>query len=75
MRRRIPLKASTVQFGKVAILVLVLLRLSVGWHFFKEGETIQLSDEVIAVSNQWGIGNIGDFVDGSNQNHKADISK
>jgi len=34
-----------------------------------------LSDEVIAVSNQWGIGNIGDFVDGSNQNHKADISK
>ena len=44
-------------------------------HFFKKGETIQLSDEVIAVSNQWGIGNIGDFVDGSNQNHNADISK
>ena len=44
-------------------------------HFFKEGETIQLSDEVIAVSNQWGIGNIGDFVDGSNQNHNTDISK
>ncbi len=44
-------------------------------HFFKEGETIQLSDEVIAVSNQWGIGNIGDFVDGSNKNHNADISK
>ena len=42
---------------------------------FKEGETIQLSDEVIAVSNQWGIGDIGGFVDGSNQNHKADISK
>jgi hypothetical protein len=44
-------------------------------HFLKEGETVQLSDEVIAVSNQWGIGNIGDFVDGSNQNHNADISK
>ena len=44
-------------------------------HFFKEGETIQLSDEVIAVSNQWGIGNILDFVDGSNKNHNADISK
>ena len=44
-------------------------------HFFKEGETIQLSDEVIAVSNQWGIGNIGDFVDGSNKNHNTDISK
>ena len=44
-------------------------------HFFKEGETIQLSDEVIAVSNQWGIGNIGGFVDGSNQNHNAGISK
>lgn len=44
-------------------------------HFFKEGETIKLSDEVIAVSNQWGIGNIGDFVDGSNKNHNADISK
>ena len=44
-------------------------------HFFKEGETIQLSDEVIAVSNQWGIGNIGDFVDGSNQNHNTDITK
>jgi len=37
VRRRIPLKASTVQIGKFAILVLVLLRLSVGWHFFKEG--------------------------------------
>jgi len=44
-------------------------------HYFKEGETIQLSDEVIAVSNQWGIGNIGDFVDGSNKNHNTDISK
>ncbi len=44
-------------------------------HFIKEGETIQLSDEVIAVSNQWGIGNIGDFVDGSNNNHNTDISK
>ena len=44
-------------------------------HFFKEGETIQLSDEVIAVSNQWGIGNIGGFVDGSNQNHNTNISK
>jgi hypothetical protein len=45
------------------------------YHFFKEGEPIQLSDEVIAVSNQWGIGNIGDFVDGSNKNHNTDISK
>ena len=44
-------------------------------HFFKEGETIQLSDEVIAVNNGWGIGNIGDFVDGSNKNHNTDISK
>ena len=44
-------------------------------HYIKEGETIQLSDEVIAVSNQWGIGNIGDFVDGSNNNHNTDISK
>jgi|TARA_B100001971_G_C18169045_1_gene525975 hypothetical protein len=44
-------------------------------HFFKINETIQLSDEVIAVSNQWGIGNIGDFIDGSNQNHNAGISK
>ena len=44
-------------------------------HYIKEGETIQLSDEVIAVSNQWGIGNIGDFVDGSNKNHNTDISK
>ncbi len=44
-------------------------------HFFKEGETIQLSDEIIVVSNQWGIGNIGNFVDGANQTHNADISK
>ena len=44
-------------------------------HFLKEGETIQLSDEVIAVNNGWGIGNIGDFVDGSNKNHNTDISK
>ena len=44
-------------------------------HFFKEGETVQLSDEIIAVSNQWGIGNIDDFVNGSNQNHNTNISK
>ena len=44
-------------------------------HFFKETDTIQLPDEVIAVSNQWGIGNIGNFVDGSNKNHNTDISK
>jgi hypothetical protein len=44
-------------------------------HFFKEGETIQLVDEVVAISNQWGVKNIDAFVDGSNQNHKADISK
>ena len=44
-------------------------------HYIKEGETIQLSDEVIAVNNGWGIGNIGDFVDGSNKNHNTDISK
>ena len=44
-------------------------------HFFKKGEAIQLSDEVVAISNQWGIGNIGDFVEGSNQNHNACISK
>ena len=44
-------------------------------HFIKEGEPIQLSDEVIAVNNGWGIGNIGDFVDGSNKNHNTDISK
>jgi hypothetical protein len=44
-------------------------------HFFKEGETIQLSDEIIVVSNQWGIGNIGNFVDGANQSHNSEISK
>jgi len=44
-------------------------------HFFKEGEAIQLSDEIIAVSNQWGIGNIGNFVDGANQSHNSKISK
>ncbi len=44
-------------------------------HFFKEGEAIQLSDEIIAVSNQWGIGNIGNFVDGANQSHNSEISK
>ena len=44
-------------------------------HFFKEGETIQLSDDVIAISNQWGIRNINDFVDGSNHNHKTCITK
>ena len=44
-------------------------------HFFNKGETIQLSDEVIAVSNQWGVGNIDAFVDSSNKNLNADISK
>ena len=37
--RRNQLKASTVQISKIAIAVLVLLRLSVGWHFYKEGAT------------------------------------
>ena len=44
-------------------------------HFFKEGEIIQLSDEVVAVSNQWGIGNIDAFVTGSNQTHSSSITK
>jgi len=44
-------------------------------HFFKDGEALQLSDEIIAVSNQWGIGNIGNFVEGSNRIHNSDISK
>jgi hypothetical protein len=44
-------------------------------HFFKDGEALQLSDEIIAVSNQWGIGNIGNFVEGSNLIHNSDISK
>jgi len=44
-------------------------------HFLKEDETIQLADEVVAVSNQWGIGNIDAFVKGSNLNHNTDISK
>ena len=44
-------------------------------HFFNKGEAIQLSDEIIAVSNQWGIGNIGNFVDGANQSHNSEITK
>lgn len=44
-------------------------------HFFKDGEAIQLLDEIIAVSNQWGIGNIGNFIDGVNQTHNSQISK
>jgi len=44
-------------------------------HFIKDGETIPLLDEIIAVSNQWGIGNIGNFVDGVNQSHNSKISK
>ena len=43
-------------------------------HFFKEGETIQLADEVVAISNQWGVGNIADFVNGANQKHNSGIS-
>ena len=44
-------------------------------HFLKEGETIQLLDEIVAVSTQWGIGNIGNFVDGANQSHNSKILK
>ncbi|MDB4363222.1 hypothetical protein N9Z31_03580 [Pseudomonadales bacterium] len=44
-------------------------------HFFKDGETIQLVDEIIAVSNQWGISNIGNFVDGANKTHDYKIAK
>lgn len=43
-------------------------------HFFKDGEPIQLADEVIAVSNQWGIDNIGGFVEGCNSIHDSKIS-
>lgn len=32
-------------------------------HFIKEEECIQLKDLTIAVSSQWGIGNIGNFID------------
>ena len=44
-------------------------------HFFKEDEVVELTDEVVAVSNQWGVGNINVFIDGSNQNHNTGISK
>ncbi len=32
-------------------------------HFIKPEELIKLADCVIAVSNQWGIGNIGGFIE------------
>ena len=33
-----PLKSITFKYGVLVIVALVLLRLSIGWHFFKEGE-------------------------------------
>lgn len=44
-------------------------------HFLKDEDTIQLLDEIIAVSNQWGIGNIENFIDGANRNHNSKITK
>lgn len=44
-------------------------------HFLKEEDTIQLLDEIIAVSNQWGIGNIGNFIAGANKSHNSKIFK
>jgi len=44
-------------------------------HFLKDGEPITLFDEIVAVSNQWGIGNIGNFIDGVNQSHNSKISR
>jgi hypothetical protein len=44
-------------------------------HFFKDGEPIQLADAVIAVSNQWGVGNILGFVEGCNSLHDSEISQ
>lgn len=32
-------------------------------HFIKLGESIQISDGVVAVCTEWGAGNIGSFVD------------
>ena len=43
-------------------------------HFIKPTEVIQLSDEKIAVSSQWGVKNIMSLVDGCNSTHKMDIS-
>ena len=44
-------------------------------HFLKDEDTIQLLDEIIAVSNQWGIGNIGNFIAGANKSHNSKIFK
>lgn len=45
-------------------------------HFIKnDDDHIHLADEVIAVSNQWGIGNILGFVEGCNSVHNSNISQ
>ena len=44
-------------------------------HFLSDEDTIKLLDDTIAVSNQWGIGNIENFVDGANRNHNSKILK
>ena len=35
-------------------------------HFLKDGDTIYLPDGEIAVSTQWGVGNIQTFINGVN---------
>ena len=42
-------------------------------HFLKEGDIIYLSDGEIAVSTQWGLGNIQTFIDGVNASNKIGI--
>ncbi len=42
-------------------------------HFLSPDETVELSDSRVAVSSQWGIGNIGRFLDNA-KNHGFNIS-
>ena len=44
-------------------------------HFLNDEDTIRLHDEIIAVSSQWGIGNIGNFIAGTNKSHNSEIIK
>ena len=44
-------------------------------HFIKDDEVVRLKDGVVAVSTQWGIGNINAFIEHANKHHQINIER
>ena len=55
-------QGNTGVFSSLAVANDIYTRTGYKRHFFKPSELITVSNETIAVSNQWGIGNINEFI-------------